>query len=458
MRFEWLRRLPWPMEAERDEGFRQDILRLSFNGLRAIAAITAGAAFVLMVGWWLMFPQAASTPIRIWTDVVIVGIGLAEYLLTRLSWTYSRARPLAMLLVQITAAFLILSSLYLSAVEPAADSFIPSQMALAVLITLVALPLRPFETFGHCLAVAAIYWGATELASRTFLPGAVAEPEYFLFMAMMTLLATGLSAVLYSERYRAYRSYLQTLQAVGDLRHAQSRLALSESASSMARLAAAISHELNTPIGALKSAVDTLLLLTSRQATAAPEQLPRLLKLQAELRKSIQDSAGRLEQIAARVARFTNLDQADLQIAQINDLLVDVTQLLRSKVKTGTELSLDLSPLPPVTVNAQQVSAVFYDLIHNSIAALDAGGRVDVRTLARDGRIEVAIDDTGRGIDGARLSAIFDPGFEVTAGRVASGNWSMFNARQVMREHGGEVAISSEPGKGTRVLVTLPLR
>jgi len=458
MRFEWLRRWLWPLEAERDEGFRQDILRLSFNGLRAIAAITAGASVVLMVGWWLMFPDAASTPARIWTDVALIAFGLGEYLLTRWSWTYSRARPIALLLVQITAAFLILSSLYLSAIEPAADAFIPSQMALAILITLVALPLRPFETFGHCLVIAAVYWGATELASRTFLPGAVTEPDYFLFMTMMTFLATGLSAVLYSERHRAYRAYLETLQAVGDLRTAQSRLAMSESASSMARLAAAISHELNTPIGALKSAVDTLLLLTSRQATAAPEQLPRLLKLQSELRKSIQDSAGRLEQIAARVARFTNLDQADLQVAQINDLLVDVTQLLRPRVKDGTELSVNLSPLPPVAVDARQVSAVFYDLIHNSLAALDAGGRVDVRTLAREGRIEVAIDDTGRGIEGARLGAIFDPGFEVSSGRVTSGNWSMFNARQVMREHGGEVAISSEPGKGTRVLVTLPVR
>ncbi|MBI3471043.1 MAG: PAS domain-containing sensor histidine kinase, partial [Candidatus Solibacter usitatus] len=49
-----------------------------------------------------------------------------------------------------------------------------------------------------------------------------------------------------------------------------------------------------------------------------------------------------------------------------------------------------------------------------------------------------------------------DPGFKVSAGRMASGNWSLFHARQVVREQGGEIQIQSEQGKGTTVSVVLP--
>ena len=53
-------------------------------------------------------------------------------------------------------------------------------------------------------------------------------------------------------------------------------------------------------------------------------------------------------------------------------------------------------------------------------------------------------------------TAIFDPGFQKSGSRIASGNWSLFNSRQIVFEHGGEIRISSMEGKGTTVWVTLP--
>jgi signal transduction histidine kinase len=55
------------------------------------------------------------------------------------------------------------------------------------------------------------------------------------------------------------------------------------------------------------------------------------------------------------------------------------------------------------------------------------------------------------------MHTIFDPGFRVAEGRVATGNWSMFSSRQIVREHGGEIRIASAEGQGTRVTVTLPV-
>jgi two-component system, NtrC family, sensor kinase len=54
------------------------------------------------------------------------------------------------------------------------------------------------------------------------------------------------------------------------------------------------------------------------------------------------------------------------------------------------------------------------------------------------------------------IESIFDPGFKVYGTRVSSGNWSLFNSRQIIFEHGGDISIDSAVGKGTTVCVTLP--
>ena len=77
-------------------------------------------------------------------------------------------------------------------------------------------------------------------------------------------------------------------------------------------------------------------------------------------------------------------------------------------------------------------------------------------TLEKDSQVEVQIRDNGRGLRPGELSTIFDPGFNIAAGRVSTGNWSLFSSRQIIREHGGEIYIESVEGKGTTVRVTLP--
>ena len=54
------------------------------------------------------------------------------------------------------------------------------------------------------------------------------------------------------------------------------------------------------------------------------------------------------------------------------------------------------------------------------------------------------------------VETIFDPGFRVTNGRMAAGNWSLFTSRQIIHEHGGDIGVESREGAGTTVRITLP--
>jgi signal transduction histidine kinase len=267
-----------------------------------------------------------------------------------------------------------------------------------------------------------------------------------------------LTALLYDQRRSAYEWHARSLRTAENLRQAETRSLLAQNAASVGRLAAALSHELNSPIGALVSGVDTLLLLASRQATAAPAEQQRLVVLQNDLRKSIHQSSGRLREIVVRMQRFTNLDKAEIQAARLNDIIGDVSALVQPAYNGKATIALSLAPnLPELTCRPQQLSAVFSNLLNNALEASDSGGVVQVTTRAVDSSLEVLIEDRGRGLDGRELATIFDPDFKITQGRVATGNWSMFSARQIVREHGGDIDIESRRGDGTRVRVTLPL-
>ncbi|MGH9627729.1 MAG: sensor histidine kinase, partial [Bryobacteraceae bacterium] len=204
------------------------------------------------------------------------------------------------------------------------------------------------------------------------------------------------------------------------------------------------------------SGVDTLLLLAGRQATSPPEEQQRLVLLQADLRKSIKASTDRLKEIVARMQRFTNLDKAEIQAANLNEIVRDVASLLESRFKGKATLEMDLQPVPQLVCRPQQLSAVFSNLLGNAIEALNGNGRVVVSTRRRESMVEVSIQDNGRGVEQKDLDTIFDPGFKVTGGRVSTGNWSMFSSRQIVREHGGDINVASKPGEGTCVRVMLP--
>jgi len=250
---------------------------------------------------------------------------------------------------------------------------------------------------------------------------------------------------------------LQTeLRAAEELRRAESQVLLSENAASMGRFAAALSHELNSPLGALKSALQTCNALAEKKATLPVEKREEVDEVEAQLRRNAMESADRLHQIVLRMQRFTNMDRKEILLVDLNSLLQDVVDALKLQIKEGVTLELDLQPIPRISVRPQQISAVFSNLLQNAVEGLTSAGNVWLTTCQAGSQLQIVVRDDGRGVSAEELASIFDPSFKVKAGRVATGNWGLFSCRQIIREHGGEIEIQSTPGQGTTVRVTLP--
>ena len=246
------------------------------------------------------------------------------------------------------------------------------------------------------------------------------------------------------------------LRAAEELRRAESQVLLSENAASMGRFAAALSHDLNSPLAVLRSALQSCNALAEKEATLPVEKRREIEEIEAQLRRSAIESTDRLHQIILRMQRFTNMDRKETLLVDLNSLLQDVVDVLRLQIKEGVALELDLQSIPRIRVRPQQISAVFSNLLQNALEGLTSAGHVWLTTSQAGSQVQIVVRDDGRGISPEELAGIFDPSFKVRAGRVATGNWGLFSCRQIIREHGGEIDIQSTPGHGTTVRVTLP--
>jgi signal transduction histidine kinase len=236
----------------------------------------------------------------------------------------------------------------------------------------------------------------------------------------------------------------RTRESLAVLCNEQTRMMLAQNAATLGRLAAALSHEMNTPLGVLKSSVDTLMALAQRDQSNS--------QIQRDLLGAIRESSARLADVVARMQRFTNLNRAEVQPMCMNGLISDAAALLDPGLRTSVELNLE-PRLPYVMGHPQQLSAVLFALLSN---AVESGGSVVVATRASAPVVKVEIRDSGRGIAADLLQDIFEPSFRERDGRITAGNWNLFSCRQIVEAHGGQIDIASARGVGSAVSITLP--
>jgi signal transduction histidine kinase len=111
------------------------------------------------------------------------------------------------------------------------------------------------------------------------------------------------------------------------------------------------------------------------------------------------------------------------------------------------------SDLPMLELDRDQMKQVFYNVIKNSFEAMKRRGILRIRTDKDDTHVLVSFTDTGGGMSAESLSRVFEPYF--TTKSTGSG-LGLLIVRRIVREHGGELAIESNEGKGLTLTIRLP--
>ncbi|UCV18625.1 sensor histidine kinase [Ferribacterium limneticum] len=272
-------------------------------------------------------------------------------------------------------------------------------------------------------------------------------------------------------RYKALSAELEARvkKQVGELEERQQMLYEAEKLASVGQLAAGMAHEINNPLGFVRSNLSTFekyvgkfAELKSHPGSAAESW--QALDLDFILEDSIDllhDSAKGMERIARIVAdlkAFSNVDRASEEYADLNNCLHEAAKMVETQMPAGINFRFDLLPLPSFVCLPGHINQLFFNVIRNAVLAIkDAGrpGEVKISSEADDEGIVVRIHDTGVGMTKEQMEHAFEPFY--TTRPVGSGvGLGLATARNVIHAHSGRISLDSQPDVGTTVTMFFP--
>jgi two-component system, NtrC family, sensor kinase len=215
----------------------------------------------------------------------------------------------------------------------------------------------------------------------------------------------------------------------------------------LGRMATQVAHELKNPLAGLR--------LYARHLEQRLEA--RGDGEGAELAGRITSTVDHLASVVADITAFGRPRELHRALTAIVPVL-DECVSLASAGKEGVEVVRAYeADCPEAMVDPRELRKVFLNLLVNGVEALEGHGRLTVSLVhsTDEGWITVTIEDTGIGMNDETLSRVFDMFFTTKPKGTGLG---MAIARSVVDHHGGELTISSAPGRGTRVMVRLPVR
>ncbi len=243
-----------------------------------------------------------------------------------------------------------------------------------------------------------------------------------------------------------------------ELQEAQSQLMQSEKMRSLGQLVAGVAHELNNPIGFVHANLKLLDEYVGK-LTAAQERGDDVSRPREAIAKLIQRSregTERVKKIVADLRTFSRMDQADLQVVDLNQEIEGTIVLLEPRCKCGIEIERDFGDLPGVRCHAGQLNQVFLNLMMNACDAMGTSGQLRIRTRSIPDGVRLEFADDGPGIPDAVRTRIFEPFF--TTKPVGQGTGlGLSLSHSIIERHGGRIWVESEPGSGTRFVIELPL-
>ena len=265
-----------------------------------------------------------------------------------------------------------------------------------------------------------------------------------------------------SQLYNRRRNQIGVVLVARDLREIASlrnRLLVSDRLAAVGQLAAGIAHEINNPMTYVRANLSAMgSLLDTVQAKLSAELVHELdaeLEEGHELVEESVDGVDRVTAIVREVKDFSRTGGGEHECVALVPLIDSVLRVATPQRPIGCRIERHYVDIPEIGGSSQELKQVFLNLIINAFQAITGEGAVCVSTEYEAGRVIVSIEDEGCGIPGDAIERIFDPFY--TTKPVGEGTGlGLSISYQIVRNHGGEISVESQPGVGTTFRVALP--
>jgi len=252
----------------------------------------------------------------------------------------------------------------------------------------------------------------------------------------------------------------ELMESKSQIQKQQGQLIQSEKMASVGLLTAAITHEINTPIGAINSnaQLEEMLLndLMKNDLVQADKELNSMFSQLKEVNDVNLMACSRIIEIIRSLKSFSRLDQAEYQEADINEGIKSVLVLTNNLLKRRIVIHENYGNIPLVKCFPGQLNQVFMNIIVNASQAIEDEGEIFINTYQKERNIFITFRDTGAGIKQEDISKIFEPGFTTKGVGIGLG-LGLYISYNIIQNHDGEISVDSELGKGAGFIIKLPM-
>lgn len=267
-------------------------------------------------------------------------------------------------------------------------------------------------------------------------------------LRLLSLMAApAATAIENAKLYEALR------QGMRKLEETQEQLVQTAKLAAVGELAAGVAHEINNPLTSIIGFTRLLL-----------DDLPVDHQIRADL-ETIDREAARTRQIVRTLLDFARASDPVLAPADLNALIEEAVMLVCTRsVMVQISLEKDLSSMPPIMLDINQIKQVLVNLLNNAVQAMPDGGHLTLASRLTEREIEgvyrqmaaVYVSDSGVGIPPEDLDRIFDPFF--TTKEVGQGTGlGLSVSYSIVEKHNGRIEVESMPGEGSTFVVLLPI-
>ena len=273
-----------------------------------------------------------------------------------------------------------------------------------------------------------------------------------------------------------------------ELKLAQKQLVRSETLAAIGQLAAGVAHEINNPLAYVMSNMETLEryieayegvvkdleeFVRTQDDWSSPEDAradlkkhsgrmrdEKFVQVRSDIKNIITDLQGglsRVKRIVMDLRTYARIEYEDQAEVHVEDVLEQVLTIVWGQIGHKANVVRDYGPTPAIKCQAQRLGQVFMNILVNAAHALKAeGGVIRIRTYAEGPWVCVGITDNGGGIIEEHLPRVFEPFF--TTKPVGEGTGlGLSISYEIVKKHGGDIRVTSEPGQETTFTVSLPL-
>jgi two-component system NtrC family sensor kinase len=274
------------------------------------------------------------------------------------------------------------------------------------------------------------------------------------FAGRLAFAFTGL--FLAAVAYITTRRLLQKLAAANEqASFLDEKLVQSQKLASIGELSAGIGHEINNPLAIISQETEWMQHLVKRIGEGDSKGV-------AELQDSLKEvlhQVGRCREITQNLLDFARRKEPVYQEVNVNKLIEDLSKLVEKEavlhqIEIRREFQQDL---PLVQTDAPSLRQVVLNLLTNATHAVQKDGQIRIATKrSQNGSVDIIVADTGCGIPEAHLTKIFDPFFTTKPEGKGTG-LGLSICHGIVDKLGGHISVSSEVGKGSTFVVTLPV-